>query len=59
MDLLDFPETVRYLTQEDEGRALGKTVAGNSREWSRKILREQDAKLFFWRFDAGVWKTNG
>lgn len=49
IDLTDFPETIRYLTQEPDGQALGKKVAENSREWAGKVLRKQDMVLVFWR----------
>ncbi|KAJ5721341.1 uncharacterized protein N7483_009275 [Penicillium malachiteum] len=49
MDLRDFPEIVRYLTQEPEGEALGQKVAQNSYEWSRRVLRSEDMKLVWWR----------
>ncbi|KAJ5303871.1 Thiamine transporter thi9 [Penicillium atrosanguineum] len=49
MDLRDFPETVRYLTQEPEGQALGKKVAQRSYDWSRLVLRNEDMRLFWWR----------
>ncbi|CAL5873467.1 uncharacterized protein PFLUO_LOCUS7746 [Penicillium psychrofluorescens] len=49
MDLGDFPEIVRYLTQEREGQTLGGKVAQNSYEWSRKVLRGEDMQLVWWR----------
>ncbi|KAJ5610820.1 hypothetical protein N7510_007539 [Penicillium lagena] len=49
MDLRDFPEIVRYLTQEREGQALGRKVAQNSYEWSRRVLRNKDMKMVWWR----------
>ncbi|KAJ5560797.1 hypothetical protein N7535_008994 [Penicillium sp. DV-2018c] len=49
MDLRDFPEIVRYLTQEPEGQALGQKVAQSSYEWSRRVLRTEDMKLVWWR----------
>ena len=49
MDLRDFPEIVRYLTQEPEGQALGLKVAKNSYEWSRRVLRSEDMRLVWWR----------
>lgn len=49
IDLADFPETIRYLTQEPEGQALGKNVAERSREWAGKVLRKEDMVLVFWR----------
>ncbi|OJD14563.1 hypothetical protein ACJ73_09071 [Blastomyces percursus] len=49
MNLTDFPEIVRYLIREPEGRELGKRVARDSREWAGKIFRKEDFKLVFWR----------
>lgn len=49
MDLRDFPEIVRYMTQEREGQALGRKVAQNSYEWSRRVLRNEDMKMVWWR----------
>ncbi|KAJ5760254.1 hypothetical protein N7520_007410 [Penicillium odoratum] len=49
MDLRDFPEIVRYLTQEPEGQALGRKVAQNSYDWSRRVLRSEDMRLVWWR----------
>ncbi|KAJ5854511.1 hypothetical protein N7534_007054 [Penicillium rubens] len=49
MDLRDFPEIVRYLTQESEGQDLGRKVAQSSYEWSRRVLRSEDMRLVWWR----------
>lgn len=49
MDLRDFPEIVRYLTQEPDGRALGARIAKNSFDWSRRVLRSEDMRLVWWR----------
>jgi hypothetical protein len=49
MDLGDFPEIVRYLTQEGEGQALGRKVAQSSYEWSRRVLRSEDLRMVWWR----------
>lgn len=49
MDLNDFPEMVRYLTQEPEGQTLGKKVADEGRKWANTVLRKEDMKLVFWR----------
>lgn len=49
MDLRDFPEIVRYLTQDPEGQALGRKVAENSYDWSRRVLRTEDMRLVWWR----------
>ncbi|KAJ5281584.1 hypothetical protein N7478_006956 [Penicillium angulare] len=49
MDLRDFPEIVRYFTQEEEGLALGKKIAESSYQWSRRVLRSEDMRLFWWR----------
>ncbi|KAF7718850.1 Uncharacterized protein PECH_007162 [Penicillium ucsense] len=40
---------IRYLTQEPEGQELGKRVAQNSYDWSRRVLRNEDMKLVWWR----------
>ena len=49
LGLDDFPEIIRYLTQEPEEQALGKKVAEASREWAGRVLRKQDMVLVFWR----------
>ncbi|GAB1197595.1 hypothetical protein APSETT444_006893 [Aspergillus pseudonomiae] len=49
MDLSDFPEIVRYLTQEPDGQALGKKVADEGRKWANTVLRKEDMTLVFWR----------
>ncbi|KAK2861211.1 hypothetical protein FQN49_004431 [Arthroderma sp. PD_2] len=49
MDLVEFPELVRFFTSEREGQEIGKRIAGASKEWSRKAIRMQDLRLAFWR----------
>lgn len=42
-------EVMRYLTQEEDGMNIGKTIAANGKEWSRRTLRSQDLQLVFMR----------
>lgn len=49
LGLDDFPEIIRYLTQEPEEQALGKKVTEGSREWAGRVLRKEDMVLVFWR----------
>ncbi|KAJ5471865.1 hypothetical protein N7539_008609 [Penicillium diatomitis] len=49
IDARDFSEIVRYLTQEREGPDLGKCFAQDSYEWSRRVLRNEDLKVIWWR----------
>ncbi|KAJ5701422.1 hypothetical protein N7488_008970 [Penicillium malachiteum] len=48
-DLRDFPEIVRFLTEEPEGQTLGRNVAQQSYDWSRRALRLKDMRIFWWR----------
>ncbi|KAM5429826.1 hypothetical protein McanMca71_004330 [Microsporum canis] len=49
MDLVEFPELVRFFTSEPEGQAIGKRIAMASKDWSRKAIRADDLKLALWR----------
>lgn len=49
MELDEFPEMARYLTMEEEGKRLGRKIAGASREWAGKVLRKADIQMFVWR----------
>jgi hypothetical protein len=42
---LELGEVMRFLTQDDRGREIGKAVARQGREWARKTLRMVDLEL--------------
>jgi hypothetical protein len=45
----EVPETVRYLVDEEEGRALAKQLAEKGREWAMKSLRPVDQAAYVYR----------
>ncbi|EFR04570.1 hypothetical protein MGYG_07576 [Nannizzia gypsea CBS 118893] len=49
MDLVEFPELIRFFTSEPEGQEIGKRIAMASKDWSRKTIRREDLKLALWR----------
>jgi Glycosyl transferase family 90 len=42
-------EMMRYLTQEEEGRGIGRRIAEQGREWARRTLRKEDLEVVFMR----------
>ncbi|KAF1357015.1 glycosyl transferase family 90-domain-containing protein [Delphinella strobiligena] len=45
----ELPEVMRFLTETDEGEALGRRVAEQGREWGSRLLRKVDATVFMYR----------
>jgi len=48
-DAHELPELTRFLIEEPEGREIGRNVAAQGKDWSRKVLRREDMKLVFLR----------
>lgn len=42
----ELPEVMRFLTETEEGEALGKRVAMQGLEWGNRMLRKVDATIF-------------
>lgn len=42
-------EMMKYLTQEREGREIGRQIAEQGRDWARKTLRKEDLEIVFIR----------
>ena len=42
-------EIMRFLVEEEEGRAIGRRVAGEGRDWGRRTLRREDLEVVFVR----------
>lgn len=49
MDAAELGELARFLIQEDQGQEVGRKIAEDGREWSRKVLRRVDLELVFLR----------
>jgi hypothetical protein len=49
LGLEELPELVRFLVEEEEGRALAEELAAKGREWAMRCLRELDQMIYFWR----------
>ncbi|KAM0691459.1 hypothetical protein Q7P36_010230 [Cladosporium allicinum] len=45
----ELPEVVRYLCEEEEGRALAALMAEEGRRWSRRALRPVDQAVYLYR----------
>jgi hypothetical protein len=45
----ELPEVVRYLCEEEEGRALAAFMAEEGRRWSRRALRPVDQAIYLYR----------
>jgi Glycosyl transferase family 90 len=45
----ELPETTRYLLDDPEGKIVAASIAGASRDWSRRVLREGDATAAYFR----------
>ena len=45
----DLPEAVRYLADEEEGRAVAAFMAEEGRRWSRRALRPVDQAIYLYR----------
>ena len=42
-------EIMRFLVEEEEGRAIGQSIASQGREWAQKTLRKEDLEVAFVR----------
>ena len=42
-------EIMRFLLNEEEGREIGRSIAGQGKEWARKTLRMEDLEVVFVR----------
>ncbi|EZF32305.1 hypothetical protein H109_02393 [Trichophyton interdigitale MR816] len=49
MDLVEFPELIRFFTSEPEGQEIGKRIAMASKDWAQKTIRTEDLTLALWR----------
>ena len=49
LEMDEVPEVVRYLVQEEEGRALAKELAMKGREWTQRALRPVDQVIYLYR----------
>ncbi|EFQ98032.1 hypothetical protein MGYG_01069 [Nannizzia gypsea CBS 118893] len=45
----DHYESVRYFVQEDAGKEKAITIAQDSQKWARKVLRNEDLEVWFFR----------
>jgi hypothetical protein len=45
----EYVEAVRYFDQEEAGRLQAKTIANDGREWSEKVLRNDDLEVWYFR----------
>lgn len=45
----EYVETIRYLSLEDEGQNIAPRVAEHGQRWSRKVLRNEDLEVWFFR----------
>ncbi|KAI9755828.1 MAG: capsule-associated protein CAP1 [Lichina confinis] len=44
-----YVETVRYLTQEEGGRARAPRLISHKRDWAQRALRNEDLEAWFFR----------
>lgn len=42
-------EIMRFLVEDEEGRAIGQSIASQGRDWARKTLRKEDLEVAFVR----------
>jgi hypothetical protein len=45
----EMAEIMRFLTEEEEGKKIGKRIAEEGRDWARKTLRVEDLEIVFVR----------
>jgi Glycosyl transferase family 90 len=45
----DWYESVRYFATEESGKVEGKTIAEESQEWAKKVLRKEDMEVWMFR----------
>ncbi|KAL1973743.1 hypothetical protein VTN31DRAFT_5303 [Thermomyces dupontii] len=45
----EYVESVRYFTEEEDGRIQGPLLAKQSKEWAQKVLRKEDMEAWFFR----------
>jgi hypothetical protein len=45
----EYVEAIRYFDQEEAGRLQAKTIANDGREWSEKVLRNDDLEVWYFR----------
>ena len=49
LSMEELPETARYLLDDAEGKLIAARIAGESRDWSRKVLRKIDLTVAYYR----------
>ncbi|KAE9368246.1 glycosyltransferase family 90 protein [Stipitochalara longipes BDJ] len=49
LSMEELPETTRYLLDDPEGKVIAASIASDSHDWSRKVLREVDATAAYYR----------
>lgn len=49
LSLEELPETARYLLDDVEGKVIAARIAGESRDWSRRVLRKIDLTVAYYR----------
>ena len=45
----EYVESVRYFDAEEEGKAAAQRIARQGQEWARKVLRNEDMEVWFFR----------
>jgi hypothetical protein len=45
----EYVEAIRYFDQEEAGRLQAKAIANDGREWSEKVLRNDDLEVWYFR----------
>lgn len=45
----EYAETVRYFASEEEGKTMAPRMAQQGQEWSKKVLRNEDFEVWFFR----------
>ena len=49
MGMEELPEVMRFLTETESGRDIGKRIAEEGRRWSREVLKKTDLEIAFFR----------